>query len=138
MSPTHDHLVAAAALGFVERAVGQLEQLLRRARVDRERGDPGAGADGGREVALGGGGGGEVGDRAAHALGHDHAVGCAARHQHGELLAAESGGDVGVALLPRDRLADAVQQPVAGGVAVLVVEALKRSRSSITSVTQPP
>ena len=120
-----DHLVAAAPLRLVERAVGHLEQLTRIPGVHRERGHAGRRADTGREVAAGGGRGRELGDRRPQPLGRPHAVTGAARHEHRELLTAEPRGDVRVALLPGDGLADRGQQPVAGAVPVAVVERLE-------------
>ena len=64
-------------------------------------------------------------DRLPDALGQRHRLPGGARHQHDQLLAAEPGGDVGLALLVPDRRADLGEQRVAGRVAVAVVEVLE-------------
>jgi hypothetical protein len=115
--------VAARALGFVERQIRLLDELLDARR--RVMADAGADADGDRN-ARAGRGDDVLGDELAQPLaGRDRAVeGCLRQNQR-EFLAAQAPDDVGSALLLLQDVGDRLDDLVAGVVAVSVVDPLE-------------
>ena len=118
-------LEAAAAGGFdvVQRHVGVLQQLVGSTAVRRRAHDAEAGAYGDRmpEDVV------RLGDRRQHALGEALALVGAhgARLDDGELVAAETGEEVGFADAGAQALRNCLEQGVANRVAVRIVDLLE-------------